>query len=156
MHLDMKAFLLTGQFEPVTFGLTRQQLVAILGEPDDWGGHKKMHKAPVWLYGSFEFYFPKYGDGITTIFSDHLDPFKGSANLRLDPWILSADLSLPKAETILNSEAIVYDRHELPELNASELTTASGVVLRFDTVDERTDRMFTAFWLRHDSLAGHM
>ena len=149
MHLNMKSFLLTGQFGSVVFDLTRPELAGMLGEPDNWGSEADLNKAQIWRYGSFEFYFPKHGDGLHMIFSDHLQPFEGSRNLTLDPWILSDVLSLQNAETLLTGERIVYQRAELPELNASELIVSSGVVLRFDTVEQIDDRMFTAFWLKH-------
>ena len=122
----------------------------MLGEPENWDVQEDRYKAEIWRYGSIELYFPRHGDGLTMIFSDHLEPFEGSTTLTLDPWILGTDLSLSEAETILKSEGIIYERRELPELDASELTMASGVMLRFDTVDGYADRMFTAFsfWLK--------
>ena len=81
MHVDMKLFLQSGQFGTLDFGSTRRVLTELLGEPDDWYAKSSRDKSRIWLYGSFEFSFPKDGDGLHMIFSDHFDPFEGSKQI---------------------------------------------------------------------------
>jgi len=43
----------------IRLGVTCEELVAVLGPPDEEGGTSRKHKAPcVWKYGDVEFEFP--------------------------------------------------------------------------------------------------
>jgi hypothetical protein len=46
-------------------GKTRDQIKAILGEPDDIGGTSRKYKSPtVYKYADIEYWFTPYKDGI--------------------------------------------------------------------------------------------
>lgn len=137
MHLDLKAFLLSGQFGPIAFGMSRQALEAVLGAPDTWGQHTDKAKATIWKYGSFEFYFGEKGDALWMIYTDDLDPMEGSHSLTLDPWLLNKELEIQQAESLFASEQIPYKRVEQPKLERIDLQMASGVVLHFDADEDR-------------------
>jgi hypothetical protein len=148
MHLDLKTFLVTGEFGSITFGMTRQALADVLGKPDKWGRQSDPAKAEIWCYGSLEFYFPKHSDGLYMIYSDWLDPLKGSQNLTLDPWVLSGQLRLQEAEATFTQEGIVYKRIDQPQLDAVDLVMESRVVVRFDFDEEAEEYRLGGFWLK--------
>ena len=61
-----------GWIQPLRFGMTREQLVAELGEPDDYAQGWRKAKAPMILkYGLVEFHFgPAETDRLLMIYSD--------------------------------------------------------------------------------------
>ena len=65
-------FRVTGDICPVRLGMTRDELKAILGEPDDVGGTSRKQRTPViWKYDELEFYFDKGPDGkLSLIYSE--------------------------------------------------------------------------------------
>lgn len=68
-------FRATGDICPVRLGCTREDIRALLGEPDDVGCFSRKHKVPqIWKYGTLEFHFgPKSNDLLTLIYSDSED-----------------------------------------------------------------------------------
>ncbi len=52
----------SGDFNGVTLGMTRDQVRAVLGEPDDTGGTSRKQRIPsVWKYGEVELHFDTVG-----------------------------------------------------------------------------------------------
>jgi hypothetical protein len=155
MHFDLKDFLLSGQIDPLSFGTTRKQMLEILGFPNDWGPQTVQMDAEISRYGSLEFYFPKKGDGLWMVFSDHLNPFEGSINLTLSPWIISETLHLPEAETIFKNEHIQYSVVHQQKLDAIDIVFSSGAVCRFEPSTELDTHLTRAFWLKVDQKELH-
>jgi hypothetical protein len=153
MEIDMKEFLRTGHFGSIVFGMSRHQLEDGIGTPDAWGQETDKSDAPIWLYGSFEFYFPKHGDGLYMIFSDHLEPFEGNETLTLNPWIISDQLSLQATEIALQYEGIAYTRVDNSKLGTIDLTLSSGVVLRFEPNAIVDKYVFDGFWYKNSQPA---
>ena len=59
-----ESFRVTGDICPVRLGMTRDDLRAILGEPDDVGGTSRKYPNPaIWKYGELEFHFEQGQDG---------------------------------------------------------------------------------------------
>src|SRR4051794_27422331 len=93
MLVSLKDFLASGVFGPVSFGCDRQQLEAILGEPEDVGGVSRKHRRLViWKYGDVEFYFSRASGGLEMV---HIDRFTGPGGspqgwggLQIDPWVI--------------------------------------------------------------------
>jgi hypothetical protein len=53
-----ESFRVTGDICPVRLGMTRDELKAILGEPDNVGGTTRKHPTPaIWKYNDVEFHF---------------------------------------------------------------------------------------------------
>ena len=65
----------TGDICPVRLGMTRDELSAVLGQPDGIGGITRKQKTPLaWKYMDLEFYFgPKNTDGLYCIYRDDKD-----------------------------------------------------------------------------------
>jgi hypothetical protein len=65
-------FLKTGDPQPLQFGMTRDQIRSLFGEPHDIGGTSKKQRLPLILkYNDLEFHFgPKSTDGLVRIFRD--------------------------------------------------------------------------------------
>ena len=63
----------TGDICPIKLGMSRGEVQAILGEPDDKGsGPSRRRRGPsVWLYGDLEFHFDgSGGDALFLIYRD--------------------------------------------------------------------------------------
>jgi hypothetical protein len=63
----------TGDICPVHLGMSRDQVRAILGEPDDTGGTSRRHPTPsIWKYDRVEFHFER-PDSLALIFMEDHD-----------------------------------------------------------------------------------
>ena len=48
----------SGRISPIRMDMTREEVRAVLGEPDDVGGTSRKHRTPaIWKYGDVEFHF---------------------------------------------------------------------------------------------------
>ena len=53
-----------GQISPIRIDMTRDEVRAVLGEPDDVGGTARKHRIPaIWKYGDVEFHFDHTAGG---------------------------------------------------------------------------------------------
>ena len=62
----------TGDIHPVRLGMSREELIVVLGEPDDTGAASRRRRTPaILVYGSLEFHFgTSVGDGLVCIYED--------------------------------------------------------------------------------------
>ncbi len=59
-----ESFRVSGDICPVRLGMTRDELKALLGEPDAVGGTSRKHRTPsIWKYDELEFHFGQESDG---------------------------------------------------------------------------------------------
>jgi len=65
-------FTSTGDICPIRLGISRDQLRAIFGEPDDVGGTSRKRRDPrIWVYDGLEFHFDHtVGYELCLIYSD--------------------------------------------------------------------------------------
>jgi len=53
-----KQFKVTGDICPVRLGMSRDEVRAVLGDPEDTGGTSRKHSTPaIWKYDELEFHF---------------------------------------------------------------------------------------------------
>lgn len=58
MRVSLNALLFTGFLGDLRLGMTKNEVQALLGEPDYWGGGSRRYKEPnIWVYGTVELYF---------------------------------------------------------------------------------------------------
>jgi hypothetical protein len=68
------SFRTTGDICPVRLGMTRDQLKATLGEPDDVGGTSRKQRTPlIWKYDELEFHFEHGSDGSLWLIYSEVD-----------------------------------------------------------------------------------
>jgi hypothetical protein len=59
-----ESFRVTGDICPLRLGMTRDELKATLGEPDDVGGTSRKYPNPaIWKYSDLEFHFELGSEG---------------------------------------------------------------------------------------------
>ena len=65
----------TGDICPLRLGARRDEVRAILGEPDDVGATSREHRVPrIWKYGDLELHFGNVEtDGLQLIYQDDAD-----------------------------------------------------------------------------------
>ena len=137
--VSMQDFLRTGEFGPVSLGLTRRQLRDCLGNPEDWGPYPKAEQhAAIWKYGDVEFFFHFQEDALGGIFADHIGTLKGGGAIDLDPWVLSGNLTVKQALRDFDGADISCDRIDWTFDDTTErFRVGVGVELIF--VDPRYD-----------------
>jgi hypothetical protein len=65
----------TGDICPLRLGMSRDELRAAFGAPDDVGGFSRKRRAPaIWVYGGLEFHFDRAAGGeLFLIYRDDAD-----------------------------------------------------------------------------------
>lgn len=133
--VDLLHFLKTGEFGPVRLGMSGEEVISALGEPDCRTRAVNREKAPsIWLYDPFELYFDsEIGNRLEAIFTDHFEEIAECTRLSVDAWILRRGLALEQAEFRLEQEGIDYATAPCPwnKGNAVDLAVVSGVKLSF-------------------------
>lgn len=64
LEFNLRDFLITGHIGDLSSGISREQVIEIIGEPETWSVNsksKKRDRAGIWKYGSLEIWFDKSG-----------------------------------------------------------------------------------------------
>jgi hypothetical protein len=144
--ISLKTFAQTGKFGPVEVGMSKDAVIALLGEPDgdnDFGaGYSGL------CYSWYELFYMTKTKQITAIQNDHLQArhsdhhecicFKND-NFEIDPWFLEVgkNISYKEVILILRREDIAFEVAR--QINSEILKLESGVTMDFE--DHST------FWL---------
>lgn len=151
-------FAKTCRLGPLGLGMSRDDLRATLGPTGDWGLGESEDLSVIWLYDEIEFYFD--GERVKMIFTDHGSLSGGGETLRIDPWIIRADLPCEELQAELRRLGIPYRvvcPYALPEQR--RVITDAGAVFAFirdpdDPATQDEDFLLFAWWARSDSDAG--
>jgi hypothetical protein len=96
MIISLKDFALTGNFGPVRIGMSKNEVIQLLGRPS---GEATLNAGHVDVqYGNYEFFFDR-GNVLYAIQNDRCDPkfpkmveFR-NRRFKIDPWVLRAPLT---------------------------------------------------------------
>ena len=133
----MEDFLRTGVLGPVEFGMTGDEILALLGPPDTVFTRRKSRRPTGFEYGDVEFYLmDAKDDRLSTIYLDHFDVPKGSGFLSLDSWCLRGTMSRSDVESALTQAGITFQPTQMADPTMDGIVTAAGVELGFIREDE--------------------
>jgi hypothetical protein len=137
MRVSLERFLRTGQLGDLTPGMSRGQIHALLGDPDDVGGTSRKYRRPcIWLYGSIELCFRQslpqdfYG-----VFWDAAEkgPVRLPAHCVIEDWELLPGMPRPEVESWLLCKGIeIADIHPPPKSPTTVFLLYSRVRISFD------------------------
>lgn len=159
IEVELVTFLRTGDFGGIRLGMSRQEILDLIGTPPDWmvtRRRKRFEVSGIWKYGSIEFHLEDYGGPLWMIFTDHF-PLEGSETLNIvDPWLLRGGLDLAHAITLLTSANLRYQLTTDAQTGETRLTFESGVVVSFTPVElhprqKNRSLQLTGFWLSTSS-----
>ena len=140
MKVSLQEFIRTDKFGALELGISRAQIEAILGAPDAWTAQDSQTNASIWKYGDVEFYFQN--NTLWMIFMDDFTVPNGGSKIELEPWIISGQLTLSRAEKELKSAAIAYRKTDfLYNENGVHLIAELGVTLAFAGENPRQIRL---------------
>lgn len=140
--INLKDFVLTGDFGPVKIGMTKEQVIDLLGEPE--AGNDYGTGSIGLLYSWYEFFFDKKTKILKSIQNDHLQAncaehdemilFKND-KIEIDIWFLklNQDVTFREVKTILHKQEIPFTEEEI--LGNEIIKFESGVYLDFDNKD---------------------
>lgn len=145
LEVNLQDFLRTGNFGPISLGMTHDQIASKLGVPEGWADpfhpdyelcHLGYGAYPIWTYGGIEFFFGELGDTkshLTGIYTDHLDLMitKGQI-VRLNAWLFDRgnNVLLSEMKQALESERIAYKIDET--LIYGQLLLESGIMIGYE------------------------
>lgn len=139
MQFSIKDLIVDGVLGGAHSGMERVEVLACLGEPDDWmdpdKGPPGPDQAPIWRYGNFEIHFLP-DDSVYILFLDYLAEPEAGESRQLDAWILqdmcSRTLEAIRAE--LKQRGVVVQETQ-DERGTPVLSTEGGASLLFDNPD---------------------
>jgi hypothetical protein len=131
--VSLKDFIITGIFGPFHLGMTRSQIKALLGSPDEVGGVSRKNKVPsIWKYGDIELHYKNDNDSLFMIYLDNFDIPNGGSKIDLEPWIIRRGISRKVVEEQMIQNQINYCVLESPyDENNSRLVIGIGIELLF-------------------------
>lgn len=148
MNVNLKDFILNGEWGSIKLGMTRNEILNKIGEPEDWLSNvKNKNSSVIWRYGNIEFYFGMSGikenkDKLEMIFTDYLTNINGGNTFDIDKWFFKKyknnkvpkHLQLKKIKKIFYKNKISFKLAEKKynDFKQFELTSKSGVKLTFD------------------------
>lgn len=132
VNVNLEAFLRTGVFGAIEFGLTSDRILKMLGEPDFIFTSGKNRKPTGFEYGDAELYFvSSVNNRLCSIYFDEFKIPEGSQNLVIDACWLRAEMSQIEAEIELTQAGIKFQSTRMPDPTMSGILTEGGVTLGF-------------------------
>ncbi len=131
--IDLKEFFLTGKFDYLKLGKSKEWILNNFPAPDDYGIGNSLENAKIWRYGNIELHFDK--QELFLIFSDYINTIEGGENIDLDKWLLSDPSSLTVSKIIQELTRLKVDFNIRYENNLELLRLRikkSGVELTFE------------------------
>lgn len=135
IHENLIYFLKNGRLENINFGIKREELFPVIGEPDSWQYNRTKFNAELYFYDNFEFYFEDKTKDARLIFIQVNHPSsysrKGSLMFRSYNW--TTNLTIEKAIKFLDKHKIKFKKESKPinEDMFCWLETESGVRIYF-------------------------
>jgi hypothetical protein len=151
--IDLLRFIKYGDFGSIKIGMSREEILDVFPQPDDWMNGYKMENSPIWRYGNFEMHF-NGNDVLYLIYSDYVEELFVGKNLYLNRWIFEIDkkIKFKEIKNELNKEGILFDSianwgHKAFRIIQSDVTLTfwgeeiisnegMKVISPFDTQDE--------------------
>lgn len=143
MIIDIKEFVETGCFGPVTIGMSRSNVENILGTPDN---DAKLSTGTIIVYSWYEFFF-NLDHKLSSIQIDNYDPndlstYEYKSDLfEIDPWILRSKrrLTFGEVKDQLTKESMNFK--DIDYYGRKAIQLQSEVVIDFDdepdTIEDR-------------------
>jgi hypothetical protein len=140
ISISLKDVIQTGEFGPIKLGMSRDEVIAMLGEPTDVSinSSRRSHLKPTIIkYGDIEFYFTDETDRLYMIYFDHVSEFRGGGSrISLDSWIIKDGTSRKEVEKVLDEIDVKFVEVKPWDSTCSQIKTDSGVELVFVEVKE--------------------
>ncbi len=134
MKFSIKDLILDGHLGGAHTGMERVEVLACLGQPDDWAAEEESsgsESSAIWRYGNFEIhFFPD--DSVCMLFIDYLAEPDAGEGRELDTWILRTipvhTLEAVRAELARKNIDVQVEHNSLGD---PSLRTKSGATLSF-------------------------
>ncbi len=156
--VSLKDFIQTGEFGPIKLDMTRDEVITILGEPDDFSVNsnskrRRRLKPAIIKYGDIEFYFTDETDQLKMIYSDHVSEFRGGSRISLDSWIIRGSAPRKEIEKTLGEIGVNFVDVKPWDPTTSQIRLDSGVELVFNE-EEYNPLGLYSFCLKDDDTDG--
>jgi hypothetical protein len=139
ISISLKDVIQSGIFGPIKLSMSRDEVIAVLGEPDDFSVNtrRRRHRKPAIIkYGDVEFYFTDETDQLHMIYADHVSEFRGGSRISLDAWAIKGGAPRKEIEKALSSVGINFVEVKPFDPTCSRIKTDSGVYFVFVEVEE--------------------
>jgi hypothetical protein len=126
MFVSLRSFLADGYFGGVRIGMTKEEVLALAGEPADFGRGESMQSAEVWLNGKTTFWFS--GSKLQRVGVYYVLEYPSNGNLAYDASFPEAGATLKSLCTFMRENQIEFSEEGESSLH-QVLVTQAGVQL---------------------------
>ncbi len=128
----MRDLMLHGELAGVRPGMSRDDVRAKLGAPDDFSAGAVVERADIWRYGNFEVHFD--GAVCSLLFNDYLHSLDAGPGRELERFILEGAAALTYEEVLerLRAESVAFTVQR-DALGRHAVHIEGGAKLDFDT-----------------------
>jgi hypothetical protein len=124
MFVPLQSFLSQGRFGDVQIGMTKQEVLALAGEPAEFGRGDSIQSAEVWVNGKTTFWF--VGSRLDRVGVYYVLEYPSNGNLKYDASFPESGARLESLRTFMQKNGIEFSE----EFNSSPhqvLVTKAGV-----------------------------
>lgn len=168
INISLLEFIKTGNFGSLRERVGREEILALLGPPDEFscnpseeesvyvllpgGGSeyrpatepRERDHAGIWFYGDFEIHFTKRAvDAVAwMVYTDHFDQteLSGGASLKVDPWVIEKGLRLDSfLEQLKEAQLDSMEPEHVERQETMKVELPSGAVALFLTDEDPPD-----------------
>lgn len=163
ISVNIKQFILTGKFGCINIGMTREQIIKLIGTPDWYGigDDESCMTCDMWIYGNIELYF-NYNipgkDKLGMLFIKNLNNIDGGNIFEFDYWFFKQEEDNEiEFDTILMNFNNKDYKIVLEYDDQKSVIFSSGVTIGFNTNDEKKDGKFysSVIYLHYNDLVQH-
>ena len=158
VHIHFKDLLLDGKLGPVKFGMSPEEVEALLGKSREW--HQSGEGILLCAYGWYFFTFLNFlpdSQGRYALVQIHCDDLKESAwlnmdhaHLKVDPWILRQGMTKAELKAELDQQNIAYKESKPHDIELIELSPEASI--GFYNYDSEEEGDLTLYCITKESI----
>jgi len=109
ISIDLEDFIKSGKFDHLKVGMTKDEVLNVFPEPEDWSNAAYYLSSNIWRYGNFELHFEE--DTLLMIFNYYIAEMDGGESLEVKRWIFEPenDRRLIEIMRKLNTERLSFE-----------------------------------------------
>lgn len=136
INLNLRDFILNGNFGQIELGISKNDLLAQGLNPEAWFAEKSMEESTCWKYGDFEFYFDE-NMKLESIFTDYVaSKIDGGNKIIITDWWLFKKKQITLKKTIKELLSLQLDfEKELKEPGYIVISLTNGIHFGFDYLE---------------------
>ncbi len=157
IQIHFKDLLLEGKLGPVRFGMSPEEVEALLGKSREW--HQSGDGILLCVYGWYFFTFLNFlpqSEGRYVLVQIHSDDLNGAdwlnmdyKHLKIDPWLLKHRMTKEELKAELDRQNIAYTESNSPDVEFIKLSKEASI--GFSNLRNEDEQKLTLYCVTRES-----